>query len=152
MNLNLISILIVLYSFGYYKTGNKNVQLVLQHRCKTSWKTMLPVLTPTFKPIKTICSVSAISLPYAIACEQALLFGRVKRISRELASERRSREGPPRSRGLARFTSLAQIGELARRVYAKALSTVAWRPRAIINALNWRETGNLTRPPSLKRC
>ena len=56
---------------------------------------MLPVLAPTFKPIKTICSVSPISLAYAIACEQALLFGRVKRISRELASERRSREGPP---------------------------------------------------------
>ena len=31
-----------------------------------------------------------------IACEQALLFGQVKRVSRERASERRSREGPPR--------------------------------------------------------
>ena len=29
-----------------------------------------------------------------IACEQALLFGRLKRVSRERASERRSREGP----------------------------------------------------------
>ena len=29
-----------------------------------------------------------------LACEQALLFGRVKRVSRERASERRSREGP----------------------------------------------------------
>ena len=28
-----------------------------------------------------------------VACEQALLFGRVKRVSRECASERRSREG-----------------------------------------------------------
>ena len=28
-----------------------------------------------------------------VACEQALLFGRVKRVSRERASERRSREG-----------------------------------------------------------
>ena len=28
-----------------------------------------------------------------VACEQALLFGRVKRVSRELAIERRSREG-----------------------------------------------------------
>ena len=94
---------------------------------------MLPVLTPTFKPIKTICSVSLISLAYAIACEQALLFGRVKRISRASGEAAR---GPPRSRVLARFTSLAQIGELARRVYAKALSTVASRPTAIINALN----------------
>ena len=30
----------------------------------------------------------------SLACEQALLFGRVKRVSRERASERRSREGP----------------------------------------------------------
>ena len=44
-----------------------------------------------------------------------LLFGRARRVSRERASERRSREGrrkgAPRSRVLAR---LAQIGELAR--------------------------------------
>ena len=44
----------------------------------------------------------------AIACEQALLFGRVKRVSRERA---------PRSRVLARLASLAKIGELARRLY-----------------------------------
>ena len=48
-----------------------------------------------------------------IACEQALLFGQVKRVSRERASE-----GPrgfaARSRALARLVSLAQIGELAR--------------------------------------
>ena len=31
--------------------------------------------------------------PTTLACEQALLFGRVKRVSRERASERRSREG-----------------------------------------------------------
>ena len=48
-----------------------------------------------------------------IACEQALLFGQVKRVSRERASERRSREGL-RSRVVARLASLAQIGELAR--------------------------------------
>jgi len=29
----------------------------------------------------------------SLACEQALLFGRVKRVSRQHASERRSREG-----------------------------------------------------------
>ena len=56
-----------------------------------------------------------------LACEQALLFGRVKRVSRERASERRSREGPakgrpPRSCVLARLTSLNQKGELARRL------------------------------------
>ena len=48
-----------------------------------------------------------------VACEQALLFGRVKRVSRERASGRRSREGP---RPLTRLASLAQIGELARRL------------------------------------
>ena len=50
-----------------------------------------------------------------IACEQALLFGQAKRASRERASE-----GPrgfaARSRVLARLVSLAQIGELARRL------------------------------------
>ena len=48
----------------------------------------------------------------AIACEQTLLFGRAKRVSRERASERRSREGP-----LARaFSRARQTGELARRL------------------------------------
>ena len=40
-----------------------------------------------------------------LAYEQALLFGRAKRVSRERASER----------PLARLASLAQIGELERR-------------------------------------
>ena len=57
-----------------------------------------------------------------VACEQALLFERVKRVSRERASERRSL-GPsaPRSRVLARLASLAQIGELARRLGRKGI-------------------------------
>ena len=50
-----------------------------------------------------------------LACEQALLFGQAKRASGERASE-----GPRgfavRSRVLARLVSLAQIGELARRL------------------------------------
>ena len=37
------------YLLSYSKTSNKNVQLVLQHCCKTSWKSMLPVLLATFK-------------------------------------------------------------------------------------------------------
>ena len=47
---------------------------------------------------------------FLIASEQALLFGRVKRVSRERASERQSRKWP------TRLTSLTQIGELARRL------------------------------------
>ena len=35
----------------------------------------------------------ACSSSQSVACEQALLFGRVKRVSRERASERQSREG-----------------------------------------------------------
>ena len=46
-----------------------------------------------------------------IACEQALLFGRVRRVSREHV---------PRSRVLARLTSLAQMGQLARRLGRKS--------------------------------
>ena len=33
------------------KTGNINVQLVLQHCCKTSWIAMLRVLPPKIKPV-----------------------------------------------------------------------------------------------------
>ena len=33
------------------KTGNKDVSFVLQHCCKTSWKVMLRVLPPGFKPL-----------------------------------------------------------------------------------------------------
>ena len=58
-----------------------------------------------------------------LACEQALLFGQAKRASRERASEGRSRETAGETRGfaarsrvLARLASLAQIGELARRL------------------------------------
>ena len=58
-----------------------------------------------------------------IACGQALLFGQAKQASREHASEgpRKGLSPPPRSlaarlRVLARFVSLAQIGELARRL------------------------------------
>ena len=53
-----------------------------------------------------------------IACEQALLFGRVRRVSRERVSEGLIREGrgkAPRSRIFARFALLAQIGQLTRR-------------------------------------
>ena len=49
-----------------------------------------------------------------LACEQALLLGRVKRVSRERA--RAGGKEAPRSRVLARLASLAQIGELARRL------------------------------------
>ena len=56
-----------------------------------------------------------------LACEQALLFGRVKRVSRERARERRSCEGQRKGPSLARsrearFASLAQIGDLACRL------------------------------------
>ena len=64
-----------------------------------------------------------------IACERPLLFGRVEHVSRERASERRSREGQRKgelatishkiSRVPARLAPLAQIGELARRLSRK---------------------------------
>ena len=41
---------------GTGKRATKNVQLVLQHCCKTSWIAMLYVLPPVFKPVnKLIC-------------------------------------------------------------------------------------------------
>ena len=36
---------------GTEKRTTKNLQLVLQHCCKTNWITMLRVLPPTFKPV-----------------------------------------------------------------------------------------------------
>ena len=58
-----------------------------------------------------------------IACEQALLFGQAKQATREHESEGPGKglSSAPRSlaaclRVLARFVSLAQIGELARRL------------------------------------
>ena len=35
---------------SFSETGNKDPQLVLQHCCKASFKVMLAVLPPTFKP------------------------------------------------------------------------------------------------------
>ena len=74
-------------------------------------KTFLPLVKMARGRVVNFASVGG----KLLACEQALLFGRVKRVSREHASERQSREGP-RSRVLARLASLAQIGELARRL------------------------------------
>ena len=56
-----------------------------------------------------------------IACEQALLFGQAKRVSRERASEGPRKGFAARSRVLARLVSLAQIGELARRLPSSAV-------------------------------
>ena len=78
-------------------------------------KTFLPLVKMARGRVVNFASVGG----KLLACEQALLFGRVKRVSREHASERRSCEGggkDPRSRVLARLASLAQIGQLARRL------------------------------------
>ena len=70
--------------------------------------------------VPTLCDwfSSSLLLATPIACEQALLFGQAKRASRERSSEGASapRGFAARSRVLARLTSLAQIGELARRL------------------------------------
>ena len=61
---------------------------------------------------------------FEVVCEQALLFGRAKRVSRERASERRrSLSLTPRSSVLARLASLAQTGELARRLISRPYSS-----------------------------
>ena len=58
---------------------------------------------------KNFRSMSAGAAVLCVACEQALLFGQAKRASRERFAAR--------SRVLARLVSLAQIGELARRLF-----------------------------------
>ena len=44
----------VLTTKGTEKRATKNMQLLLQHCCKTSWKAMLHVLPPTFKPVNNL--------------------------------------------------------------------------------------------------
>ena len=60
---------------------------------------------------------SGVITAFDLAGKQALLFGRVKLVSRERTSKRAAKpRGALRSRILARLTLLAQIGELARRL------------------------------------
>ena len=65
-----------------------------------------------------------VKLPYLaesyVACEQALLFGRAKRVSRECASERRSRKGQRKGPSLAR----SREARLNRRACSQAKSYV----------------------------
>ena len=85
---------------------------------------MLGSKTPSEKrrPDLLITTRPANHGPFILACEQVLLFGQAKRASRERASK-----GPrfplplaasplARARVLARLVSLAQIGELARKL------------------------------------
>ena len=63
--------------------------------------------------------MKVLKISTAVACEQALLFGQAKRASRERASEgpiQAPRGFTARSHVLATLVSLAQIGELARRL------------------------------------
>ena len=55
-----------------------------------STKTVFPFLQTLFIALASYSSLND------LACEQALLFGRVKRVSRERASEQRSHEGRSR--------------------------------------------------------
>ena len=64
--------------------------------------------------VKLFTVILQFALSAIVACEQALLFGRLKRVSRERASG--ARPSLARSRVLARLASLAQIGDLARRL------------------------------------
>ena len=86
-------------------------QMKAAFECSAFWSRTLPPIPDSLTP------------PYIryLACEQALLVGQANRASRE-----RAREGPrglaARSRVFARLASLAQIGELARRLSAILLT------------------------------
>ena len=86
-------------------------QMKAAFECSAFWSRTLPPIPDSPTP------------PYIryLACEQALLFGQANRASRE-----RAREGPGGlaacSRVFARLASLAQIGELARRLSAILLT------------------------------
>ena len=72
-------------------------------------------INTVFEDERIFCTFVDISL----ACEQAPLFGQAKRASRERASAPRGFAA--RSRVLARLVSLAQTGELARRLISPLL-------------------------------
>ena len=71
-----------------------------------------------------------------IACEQAPLFGQAKRASRE-----RTSGFAARSRVLARLASLAQIGELARRLRFTKIQlerTGKWNTWRLFKKFHWK--------------
>ena len=70
-----------------------------------STQTVFPFLQTLFIALASYSSLND------LAWEQALLFGREKRVSRERGASSEATIGV-----LARLTSLAQIGELARRL------------------------------------
>ena len=85
----------------YFYRPHKAFQLFPEAPFK--WRKVVPAASTSAS-----CVYLRKTLTLLLACEQALLFGRAKRAARERASERRS--------VLARLASLAQIGELARRL------------------------------------
>ena len=68
------------------------------------------------------------TISFYLGCEQALLFGQAKRASREREGllSAAPRGFAARSRVLARLVSLAQIGELARRLLFIKQFSSAW--------------------------
>ena len=53
------------------KTGKKNLQLVLQHCCKTSWIAMLRVWPPTFRAVNNLICCKA-GLMWVVKCAKLL--------------------------------------------------------------------------------
>ena len=72
----------------------------------------------------------------SLACKQALLFGRAKRVSRERASERRSREGQRLRRSLARSRE-TRFARPNRRACSQATKSLTLPPN---DAITWTET------------
>ena len=89
-----------------------------------------------------------------IACEQALLFGRVKRVSRERASERPSREGQRKGPSLARSRE-ARFACQNRRACSQAKNLKNMEPLSIFlmgtvqsSAVHTKPVNQLTETPS----
>ena len=66
---------------------------IKRSRKVASWSNRFPVAYSRFWKVRVPSGSILTTRGSYLACEQALLFGRVKRTARERASERRSREG-----------------------------------------------------------
>ena len=89
----------------------KSIQTVVNERfCRPLLSTIVPLCCNTGSLLDPYLSttIAALLRSLELACEQTLLFGQTKWASRKRASE-----GPSR---FSRLSSLAQIGEFARRL------------------------------------
>ena len=69
---------------GTEKRATKNVQLVLQHCCKTSWKAMVRVLPLTFKPFNNVICCIKTGLMWVVKRATSLFNSFCSKVARQV--------------------------------------------------------------------